>query len=44
VSVPKSASPGMYRGLVQAEPGDMCAVLMLHVKEAPAKRSSRRSS
>ena len=44
VNVPKGAAPGIYRGLVQAEPGDMCAVLMLHVKDAPAKRSSRRSS
>jgi hypothetical protein len=44
VSVPTGTSPGIYRGLVQAEPTDICAVLVLHVKEAPAKRSSGRRS
>jgi hypothetical protein len=36
VAVPRSAEPGIYRGLVQAEPGDTCAVLMLEVAPAPA--------
>jgi hypothetical protein len=36
VAVPRGAEPGIYRGLVQAEPGDTCAVLMLEVAAAPA--------
>lgn len=42
VAVPKSTQPGTYRGLIQAEPGDTCAVLMVSVKAAPkpAPRSS----
>jgi hypothetical protein len=31
VAVPPQAVPGLYRGLVQAEPGDTCAVLELTV-------------
>ena len=36
VAVPRKTEPGIYRGLVQAEPGDTCAVLMLEVTSAPA--------
>ena len=43
VAVPKTTPPGIYRGLVQAEPGDTCAVLMLEVTAPPAapKRRTR---
>jgi hypothetical protein len=33
VAVPKGTTPGNYRGLVQAEPGDTCAVVMLCVTD-----------
>jgi hypothetical protein len=36
VAVPRRTEPGLYRGLVQAEPGDTCAVLLLNVTAAPA--------
>jgi hypothetical protein len=38
VAVPRNTEAGIYRGLIQAEPGDTCAVLMIEVKAAPAKR------
>jgi hypothetical protein len=43
VALPKTTPPGIYRGLVQAEPGDTCAVLMLEVTAPPAtpKRRTR---
>jgi hypothetical protein len=41
VSVPKSAVAGVYRGLIQAEPGDTCAVLMLNVAAAPKRRAAK---
>jgi len=43
VTVPKGTTPGIYRGLVQAEPGDICAVLMLRVT-APPRRATRTRS
>jgi hypothetical protein len=42
VAVPRSTEPGIYRGLVQAEPGDTCAVLMLEVAAAPAPSTVRK--
>jgi len=47
VAVPKSAQPGIYRGVIQAEPGDTSAVLMLTVKpppKPPPRSTTRRSS
>jgi hypothetical protein len=38
VAVPRNTEAGIYRGLIQAEPGDTCAVLMLEVKAAAPKR------
>ena len=42
MAVPRSTEPGIYRGLVQAEPGDTCAVLMLEVAAAPAPSAARK--
>jgi uncharacterized membrane protein len=40
ITVPATTPPGVYRGLVRAEPGEISAVLMLRVR-APRKRAAR---
>ena len=41
IAVPRGTAPNNYRGLVQAEPGDTCAVLMLCVTARP-KRAAKK--
>jgi hypothetical protein len=42
VEVPVQTPPGVYRGLIQAEPGDTCAVIELTVIAATPRRSHPR--
>jgi hypothetical protein len=43
IEVPSSAAPGTYRGLVQAEPGDTSAVIVLTVTAASKKSRGARA-
>lgn len=42
IKVPAKLPPGTYRGLIQAEPGDTCAVIALTVAEPPPRPAARR--
>jgi hypothetical protein len=42
IKIPATLPPGTYRGLIQAEPGDTCAVIALAVSEPPPRAAARR--
>ncbi len=42
IKIPAKLPPGTYRGLIQAEPGDTCAVIALAVTEPPPRPTPRR--